>query len=63
MSRQNWTLSLFCPVHLLLMQIPFSLFLVLCRFLFSLLIQIPYFPLHFGQISSIMDIGFFASKR
>lgn len=30
----------------------------LMRFLFSLLIQIPYFPLHFGQISSIMDIGF-----
>ena len=23
MSRQNWTLRLFCPVHLLLMQIPF----------------------------------------
>lgn len=31
--------------------------------LFSLLIQISYFPLHFGQISSIMDIGFSASKR
>jgi hypothetical protein len=35
----------------------------LCRFLFSLLIQISYFPLHFGQISSIIGIGFSASKR
>ena len=33
-------------------------------FLFFLfLLQIPYFPLHFGQISSIISIGFSASKR
>lgn len=30
---------------------------------FSLRIQISYFSLHFGQISSIIDIGFSASKR
>ena len=37
MSRQNWTLRLFCPVHLLLMQIPFfSFFSSYTDFLFSL---------------------------